>query len=126
LEEENAMNFIEYLEEETRKEKYVLWNKKRKFAPKHYGETFETYAVSPKKAFHQILHRLRNDYPHRYMNEINANYEDYFVIPSEEYRNIVADLEAERIKNNPPPEPPPEPPKPTQGTLFPDPSRLPD
>lgn len=96
------MNFVEYLKEEREKSGFVLWNTRSKHAPLRHNEPFVTYAVSPEKALHQILHRLRTKEPARYLEDIKVNIEDYIVIPWAEYSLIKARRDAAKYPDTPP------------------------
>ena len=94
------MNFIEFLQEETEKELYVLVNVKTKIAPNIDGEEFKTYAVSPEKAYHQILFRLR-EAPDRYKWAVINNRDDYFVLTWDEY-NALMTAKKPKVEELPP------------------------
>jgi len=91
------MNMIEYILESNDKKHFVLFNFKKKTAPTYNGDRFETWATSPDKAFHQILFRLRRDIPSRYLNTVNENPEDYFVMDMEKYKDLVAKVNAPNL-----------------------------
>ena len=107
------MNFLDYLCEEREKRLYVLYNTRGNYAPQQHGRVFETWAVSPEKALSNIMHRLKNDEPDRFFNDVYNNKEDYSVIPKDEYNDIMA--KREYLKN---PEVPQIPRNPQQMELF--------
>lgn len=79
------MNFLEYLEEDTEKDLYILVNVDTKIAPSHNGDNFETWAVSPKKAYHQILNRLRKS-PIKFLNAIAYERNNYDIMTWDKYQ----------------------------------------
>jgi len=104
------MNFLEYLCEERGKRLYVLYNTRGNYAPEYNGRVFETWAVSSEKALSNIIHRLKNDEPDRYFNDVYHNKEDYSVITKDNYNDIMAkreyikDPEVPHIKKRPTPQ----------------------
>lgn len=103
------MNFNEFV---TDRREFILVDSREKPVTDASGDSYETMAISPIKAKHQILHRMRNSEKSQMEWDVIENRDNYSCILKSDWLN------AEYAKRPKPPKAPPLPKKPSQGELF--------